>query len=193
MKTKLITKVALAAMLATPLLAQAESTLVNGAGNATARLNFSVVIPRVLFLGVGTMSTTPRATNGTVDTVTFTYSNPANIGTGAAPDSTTNGTLGVAVFGNNGQITLSVANPTNLVGALPGNTDVIPFTQISVASDATTLAAPAFGGTAVQPALNAPASRITNRTANWTFTYANTAAVSADTYTGQATYTAAMP
>jgi hypothetical protein len=199
-KTKLITKLALAAMLATPMLASAESQLVNGAGSASARLNFSVVIPRVLFLGVGTMTTSPqRLTNAAIDSVSFIYSTPTNVGTGAAPDSiTVNGvvaaaTLGVAVYGNNGQISLSVTNPTNLVGAIAGNTDVIPFTSITAtSSDAANLPAPQFGGAAVAPALMG-ASRITNRAANWTYAYANTANVSADTYSGQATYTATMP
>jgi hypothetical protein len=191
MKKHLLSKIAIALAMVAPLAAQAESTLVNGAGNASARVNFSVVISRVLFLGVGTMTTTPaRATNASIDAVTFTYTNPTNVGTGAAPDTTTNGTLAVALFGNNGQVTLSVTNPTNLVGAV-GNTDVIPFTSIGVASDAATLPAPSFGGAAVLPTLNS--GRITNRTANWTFTYGNTASVRPDTYTGQATYTAAMP
>jgi hypothetical protein len=201
MKTKILAKVALAAALVAPVMVQAESNLISstpqagattGTGSASARVNFSVVISRVLFLGVGTMSTSPRANNTAIDTVTFAYSNPANIGTGAAPDTTTNGTLAVALFGNNGQVTLSVTTgAVNLVGAIAGNTDVVPFTSIGVSSDAATLPAPTFGGAAVQPTLNA--GRITNRTANWTYTYANTAALRPDSYTGQATYTAAMP
>jgi hypothetical protein len=193
-RAKSFTKRALATALLTlsvvePVLA--ESTLISGTGNASARLNFSVVIPRVLFLGVGTMTTTPaRATNTAIDTVSFTYTNPALVGTGAAPTTTTNGSLPVAVFGNNGQVTLSVVNPVNLVGST-GNTVVIPFTSIGAASDQATLPVPAFGGAAVLPTLNG--GRITNRTANWTFTYANTVSAPADTYTGQVTYTAAMP
>jgi hypothetical protein len=193
-RAKNVTPCACAAALLALLLVQpahAESTLVSGTGNASARLNFSVVIPRVLFLGVGTMTTTPvRATNAAIDTVTFTYTNPALVGTGAAPTTTTNGSLPVAVFGNNGQVTLSVVNPVNLVGST-GNPVVIPFTSISAASDQATLPVPAFGGAAVLPTLNA--GRITNRTANWTFTYANTVSAPADTYAGQVTYTAAMP
>jgi hypothetical protein len=169
----------------------AESTLTAGAGDASARLNFSVVIPRILFLGVGTMTTTPaRATNATVDTVAFTYTNPALVGTGAAPNTTTNGTVAVSLFGNNGQVTLSVTNPANLLGSA-GNTVTIPFTSITAATSAATLPVPAFGGTSVQPTLSG--GRITNRTANWTYTYANTVSAPADTYSGQVTYTAAMP
>ena len=84
MKKALLLKSALALALATPLLASAESQLVTGAGSATARLDFRVVVPRILFLAVGTGSGA-FATNTTIDTVTFDYTgNPAAVGTGAA-------------------------------------------------------------------------------------------------------------
>ena len=53
MKNSLLLRSALALALATPLMASAESQLVTGAGSATANLDLRVVIPRVLFLGVG--------------------------------------------------------------------------------------------------------------------------------------------
>ncbi len=190
MKLNLITKSAIALMLATPLLASAESQLVNGAGAAAARLNFRVIIPRVLFLGVGTgAAVTPLATNAAIDMVTFDYSlNPNDVGTGLAAGAITGNVVPVRVFGNNGQIQIAVTNPANLVSG----TDNIAFTQITaVSSDATNLAVPAFGGAAVSPVLNT--TRITDRSANWTFSYANAVNAAAGTYNGQATYTATMP
>ncbi|MDZ7910062.1 MAG: hypothetical protein U5N10_18785 [Gemmobacter sp.] len=192
-KSSLILKSALALALATPLMASAESQLVIGTGTATARLDLRVVIPRVLFLGVGTGAAAPLATNGTVDTITFDYSgNPLDVGLGGAAASITNdgpapagSTVPVRVLGNDGQITITATNPANLTSG----GDTIPFTQMTVVSDGT-LAAPGFsGGTSTPTATN----RVTNMTSNWTYTYANTVTPAAGTYTGQVTYTAAMP
>ena len=47
--------------------------MTEGAGTAAAELELRVVIPRVLFLGVGTGAAT-LATNTTVDELTFDYS-----------------------------------------------------------------------------------------------------------------------
>jgi hypothetical protein len=117
-KLALVSALALSSLLTTP--AQAESSFVVGTGSAAANLNFKVVIPRVLFLGVGTgAATTPMATNSTKDTLTFDYTtNAAALGTGAAAASVTNngpvpagGGFPVRVFGNGGQITLTTTNP----------------------------------------------------------------------------------
>lgn len=194
MKTSaLLLKSALALALVSPLMASAESQLVTGAGSASARLDLRVVIPRVLFLGVGTGAATPLANNGTIDTVTFDFSsNPLDVGTGLAAGSITNtgptpagATVPVRVLGNDGQITITATNPANL----SSGTDTIPFTQMSVTSDGA-LAAPAFGGGTSQPA---PTGRVTNLTSNWTYSYANTVTPAAGNYTGRVTYTAAMP
>lgn len=181
MKRNLITKALIAAALATPMFAQAESQLVNGTGNATARLNFSVVVPRVLFLGVGSgAAVTPRATDAAIDTVSF--NGATGVGTGNV--------VPVHVFGNSGQITIALSHPINLLSG----TNSIPFTQIGVtSSDATNLPAPAFSATgtgSAQPALSS--GTVTDRSANWTFTYTPVNATPG-TYTGQAVYTASAP
>lgn len=191
--SSLILKSTLALALASPLLASAESQLVIGTGSASARLDLRVVIPRVLFLGVGTGAATPLATNGTIDTITFDYSsNPLDVGTGLAAGSITNtgptpagSTVPVRVLGNDGQITITATNPASLTSGA----DTIPFTQMAVTSDGA-LAAPGFSGGTSQPA---PTGRVTNLTSNWTYTYANTVTPAAGTYTGRVTYTAAMP
>ncbi len=190
-------KATLALALATPLLASAESNLV-ATGSATARLDFRVVIPRVLFLGVGTGATvTPLANNTTVDMVTFDYTaNPTAIGTGAPATTITGNVVPVRVVGNNGQITLTAST----TGALTNATaDTIPWTQITSTSSLPALPSPVIPATGAGVASNVTLSsgtRVTDRSANWTFSYANAATVAPGTYgttNGRVTYTAAMP
>lgn len=173
--------------------ARAESTYRQGVGSATARVNFAVTLGHSLFLGIGTGATTnPLASNGTVDTVTFNYSgNPQAVGTGAAAASVTGASVNVRVYGNNGQITLSVSNPPNLVSGL----QTIPFSQITVTSSNNfALPAPVMGGAPVLPLRDFfGLLRTTNRSAVWTYRYANTVNAAPGVYTGQVTYTAAMP
>lgn len=194
MKKSLFVHAAVALAVAAPLLAQAESELVIGSGAAEARLDLRVVIPRVLFLGVGTGAATPLATNATVNELTFDFStNPLDVGTGALAGSITNdgptpagAAIPVRVFGNDGQITITATNPANLISG----TDTISFADLSVLSDNAALAAPGFNGGVSTPTT---AGRITNQTAVWTYSYANTATPAFGTYEGQVTYTATMP
>ncbi len=182
---------AVAMLLAAPIMAAAESSLTNGAGSSAAHLNFRVTIPRVLFLAVGSGSGAgPLANNATVNRATFNYTNnPQAVGTGAAAATMTGRVVRVHVYGNNGQITITATNPANLTSG----TNTIPFSQFSVVSNSPgTLPAPAMGGGVVSPQLNAATSRITDRRANWTFSYANTVTPAAGTYNGQVTYTASM-
>ncbi len=181
---------ALAALFATPLVAVAESTLIEGAGAAAADLNFRVVLPRVLFLAVGTGSAgTALGNNATVNRATFNYSaNPQAVGTGAPAAAITGRTVRVRVYGNNGQVTITATNPANLVSG----SNTIPFSQFTVTSTSpANLPAPSMGGGVVNPVLNT--ARVTNRAANWRFTYANTVTPASGTYNGQVTYTATMP
>lgn len=196
MTKNLFAKSAIALVLAVPMFASAESQLTVGAGNAAAKLDFRVVIPRVLFLGVGTGATALSA-SGTVDSLTFDYtSNPTAVGTGAVAGSITNSggfagnAIPVRVFGNNGQVALTA---TTSAANLVSGTDNIPFAQITGTSSDATLPHPALGGASSNVTLNAGSIKLTNRTANWTFAYANTVNAPAGTYTGQVTYTASMP
>lgn len=196
MKKALLLKSALALALATPLMASAESQLVTGAGSATARLDFRVVVPRILFLAVGTGSGA-FATNTTIDTVTFDYTgNPAAVGTGAAAAAITGAVVPVRVVGNNGQVTLAAST----TGALTnGTADTIPWTEITATTSLAALPSPTIPATGAGTASNVTLSsgtRITDRSANWTFSYANSAVVAPGTYgttNGRVTYTAAMP
>jgi hypothetical protein len=194
-----------------PLLAAAESniqTSTTGAAlSASARVNFSIVIPKALYLRVGTGSaytTGTLAANATVDTVTFSPAAGA-VGSGTPVAGTggdlTGGVETAAVVSNGGNVSL-VATATGALSDGAGNT--IPYTQITTAASAGTYAtllnAPTLAnGTSNTITLTAPASKIITADAKWTYQYANAAAVPAGTYgntvanNGQVTYTATMP
>ncbi|WP_300649033.1 hypothetical protein [Hydrogenophaga sp.] len=198
MNKSLLLKTTLAVAMATPLLASAESQLITApTGSAVARLDFRVIVPRVLFLGVGT-GAGGVVNNTTVDTVTFDYTtNAAAVGTGAAAAVISGAVVPVRVIGNNGQITLTATT----TGALTnGTSDTIQWSEISaVSSLPLTLPSPIIPNSGVGTSSNVTLSsgtKITDRSANWTFSYANTAVVAPGTYgttNGRVTYTAAMP
>lgn len=183
-RSSLLLKSALALAMATPLLASAESQRVSS-GSASARLDFEVKIPRVLFLGVGTGATGLTA-DSNIDTLTFDYSGtPADVGSGT--DSAKKG-VDVRVMGNDGQITLAARGSDS---GLVNGAEVIPWSEIlATSSDATNLDVPAVGGTA-SPMLNS--TKVTTRNTTWNYAYSNTNVVAPGTYTGQITYTASMP
>ncbi len=196
---------AAAALVFAPMTSHAESNISTGntALTATARLDFRVTVPKVLFLQVGTG--TSLAANGTVNLIDFVVP-AANVGDGtpiaatATSGDLANGVVTARVIGNNGAVTLTSTSS----GALNnGSGDTISFGQISGAAtaltSATPLAIPAIvdGGTTTTtvPA----AGKIVNRDAKWTFSYLNAAAVPPGTYggvntnNGRVTYTASMP
>jgi len=205
MKSNKLLKAALAvsfgATLAAALPAQAESTTVTGAGalSAPAHLDFSIVIPRFLSFQVGTAG-------ATIDQITFTVPG-ASVGN-STPVAGTGGNAGggsaasVNVVGNGGQITITEANNgggTGLAHATIAGAN-ISYSQITTtSSDTVNLQNPVLsdaGGNTSTPVLNA--GNVTNRSATWTYAYANTTIPSAGTYGtsakgGRVTYTAAMP
>ena len=179
--------------------ARAETNTQTGNGTLTApvHLDFSVVIPRFLTFRVGTAG-------ATIDFITFTVP-VASVGN-STPIAGTGGDLGggaasVAVQGNGGQITITETNNSAGAGLTNGLGDSIPYSQITTtSSDATNLAAPVLSNGAsntAQPVLNS--GRVTNRSATWTYAYANTTIPGAGTYGGvntnggRVTYTATMP
>jgi hypothetical protein len=200
-----------AAALTLPLMANAESNVAIGTGNltATAHVNFSVVIPKVLYLRVGCGSTytgaTPSLTSvATIDTITFSPASGA-VGNGTAVAGVggdlNNGVETAAIVSNSGSVTLTAT----ATGALSdGAGDTIPYTQITTSSAAltsgTALPAPVLSNTTSNSVvLTAPASKLITQDAKWTFGYANTVTAPGGTYgatvanNGQITYTATMP
>ena len=208
-KTKIRLVLACAAALASmaPLATRAESAITTGAGTpliATARLDFRVTVPKVLFLQVGTG--TNLGANATVNLIDFTVA-AGNVGDGtpvaatAASGDLGSGVVTAKVIGNNGAVSLTSTS----TGALSnGAGDTISFSQIATAAtvltSVTPLAAPTIVDGGVSATVTVPAAgKIVNRDARWTFSYLNAAAVPPGTYggvntnNGRVTYTASMP
>lgn len=197
-------------VLALPLSALAESDVntLAGPSSAKANLDFTVVIPRVLFLQVGTG--TALADNTTVDMVTFNVGATV-LGDGTDVAATSGGAVTVRLFGNAGDIglTTSTTGPLKNVAG-----DLMPWSEIKVTSTAAASPATGYLGAAIPhpaiplgvAALNTGASspitatnKVVRQEALWTFAYDNTAAYAAGTY-GSTTannsrllYTATLP
>jgi hypothetical protein len=133
-----------ATALVTAIPAAAESAFQSGTGalSASARVDFTIVIPRVLYLRVGTGSAYPGTlgTVGTVDLVSF--SPAAGVLGNSTPVAGTGGDQGAgvvtaAVIGNVGQVTLTATS----IGAMnDGGTNTIAYTEIATAASAQTSA-----------------------------------------------------
>jgi len=198
--------VAFAAALAMPLSALAESNITTGAGSpltATARLDFKIVVPKIIYVRIGTGAN--LAANGTIDLLTFTVP-AANVGDGTVISGVGGdiggGVVTARVIGNNGAITFG----STTTGPLSdGVGDTISFAQMAVAVAANTsvlpLASPALVDGATTNIALTPniGTKVTNLDAKWTFTYLNGNIVPQGTYGGvntnggRVTYTASMP
>ncbi|HTS85980.1 MAG TPA: hypothetical protein VLT60_06145 [Usitatibacter sp.] len=204
---KNLLKAAVAVAVAAPLFANAESAFTTGAGSpitASAHLDFSITIPKILFLQVGTG--TNMAANATINQIAFTVP-AANVGdssviaASAGSGDLGNGTVTARVIGNNGNITFT----STTLGALGnGSGDTISYAQIATAvavnTSATALAHPTLAdGTTTTLTLTPASGKVINRDAKWTYTYLNQSVAAPGTYGGvnannsRVTYTASMP
>ena len=204
-----ILKSAVVLALGVPMLAHAESATVTGAGalSTAARLDFSITIPKVLFLRVGTGGLFGAAAVGTINLIDFQVP-AANIGDGtsvaatAASGDLTNGAVTALLRSNAGVVTLLAATTGALTNA---TTDTIPWSEIAIVNSA--LVTPAFANTfphlAALPLTGnsanfapAPTAKVTNGGSTWTFSYRNTNTVPFGTYgptaNGRVTYTASV-
>jgi len=201
------TKTLLAAgfLAALPMMANAESQFTTGAGTpitASAKLDFQIVIPKIIYLRVGTG--TNLANNAAVDLITFTVP-AASVGNSTAVAGTggdlTAGVVTAKVVGNNGIVTLSSTTTGNLTTGVAA--EAIPYSQITttpaVLTSATALPAPALASGATTSIALTPVNRVTNQDARWTYTYLNNTVMASGTYGGvnlnggRVTYTASMP
>jgi hypothetical protein len=197
-----------AATVGVPMIATAESQFQTGAGalTATARLDFQITIPRVLFLQVGTG--TALANNTTIDLVTFTPT-AAQVAAGTANiAAATNGTVVARLIGNGGAISLTATTAGALNTGVAGET--ISWSQIAATSSLAGFPHPALvDGPAAGAASNygSAAAKVTNLAANWTFAFnapavapaagiyggAGAASPGAGVRNGRVVYTATMP
>jgi hypothetical protein len=208
MSKKALVVALFAATAGVPMLASAESQFQQGAGalTATARLDFQITIPRVLFLQVGTG--TAFANNTTIDLVTFTPT-AAQVAAGTANiAAATNGTVAARLVGNGGAISLTATTAGALNTGVAGET--ISWSQIAATSSLAGFPHPALvDGPAAGAAstYGSAAAKVTNLTANWTFAFnapavapaagvyggAGAASPGAGVRNGRVVYTATMP
>ena len=200
---------AIAAVL--PTVSHAGSATVSNAGagalTTNASLDFTVVIPKVLFLRVGTGGLFGAASDATIDGITFTVA-AANLGSGTAQAGVggdlTAGAVSALLRSNAGAVTLTA----NTTGALTNATaDTIPWSQIGIASS--NLTTPSFANSLPHvgalpntgaSANFAPAAvgKVTNVGSTWTFNYLNASTAPFGTYggsvanNGRVTYTASV-
>lgn len=196
----------LAGLAALPTSAHAESRFVTGTSTpltATANLDFTITIPKFVYLRVGTG--TSMASSTTVDNLVYTVP-AANVGDGTAISGTggdlTGGQVTARVMGNNGTIAFS---STTLGAMNNGAGDTISWSQMNVGvttnTSTTAQAHPALvdGSTTSINLPTTSGTKVTNLDARWTFTYRNDNVVPAGTYggvnanNGRVTYGVSMP
>jgi hypothetical protein len=116
----ILSAITAAIALTAPLAAQAESDFNTGAGpvNVSARVNFSVIIPKYAFIRVGTGTSTPMDDNATVNTITVDFKTaPDAVGNLVERAATAgsgdigNGAVTVQVRGNNGDMVVAATTP----------------------------------------------------------------------------------
>jgi hypothetical protein len=165
-------------------------------------LDITVTVPAILFLRVGAGGAVGAATDTTtVNLLTFavptTHIGDATTVSALVGDGDLgNGAVSVRVFSNVGtNVTLS-STVTGAIKDVAG--DLIPWSQINVASAAytpattnylETIAHPAFntavaGGASLTPTTLAAVSKIVQYEGSWTYTFLNTAAFPKGTYGG---------
>lgn len=206
MKRTIQSAAALTVLVALPFVADAESTFQTTAGggalNASARVDFRINIPKVLFLQVGTG--TLYGNNGASDLIEFNVP-AANVGDGNAVAATSgsgdvgSGVVTARVRANGGG---NVGLTATTGGALSnGSGGSITFAQISTASSNAALAAPTLvdGGASGTVTVAANGLGIVSQDAQWTYAYENDNVVPGGTYggvnvnNGRVTYTASLP
>nr|WP_312989976.1 hypothetical protein [Comamonas koreensis] len=195
---------------------QAASSTAGPSNNpalTTARvaLNFSIQIDKFLFFRIGDGAwPTP---GGTTSQVSFSLSpsipavpttpvngnNTAVNWSGAAPTfavAASGNVLPVEVRSNGGQVSLFATVTT----ALTSGANTIPMNMVSITSSDAALPAPTIPATGTGTSVNvsgggtgAVNSLVTIRNANWTFGYNSTISRTAGNYSGQLSFTAAVP
>ena len=195
---KLLLVSSIAAALAAPMFAHAESKTNNAVvtgGTASAKLDFEIKIPAVLYIRIGTGNAVAAADNTTVDKITFTV--PAlGFGDSLIPTAGTGGNLTagavtVRVFSNFGTgVSLNAAALGKLTSS---GLDTIDWTEIDIASAALATTTTNYtNGSLAHPVLTADgvgtavpiavASKLVRQETKWTFTYKNTTTPAAGSY-----------
>ena len=195
----------------------ADAEIVVGGGNASAQVDFRIIIPEILIFGVGDLgatvtevtwttaptagpwTTTPDGTGGsafanplggTTPTASFTNGGTCSYAGETCAVSGDTASIPVFLFSNSGRdVEITAATP-DFTGTAP-NTDTIVTTDITTAEDNSNLINPGLNGTETVAA----AAAVINRVDRWTFQYvpSTTTSVTADTYSTSAEYTVSSP
>lgn len=185
---------ALTVGLALPHAVWAETNFNSGSASAlaaSARLDFRITIPRVLFLRVGTG--TDFANNTSVDAVDFNVPESAS-GSGVPVAGQSGTAITARVVGNGNNISFSATGSSGGLTPSSVGAPAVPWTQIVAASGGGSLPHPAIGnGTAGAASSLVSTGGVVDQTSTWSFSYRNLTALPAGTYSGQVIYTAALP
>ncbi|MBT8359150.1 MAG: hypothetical protein KJO61_15440 [Deltaproteobacteria bacterium] len=171
----------------------------SGGAGAAVNLDFQIVIPQFIYFQVGTAG-------AAIDQITFTPT-AAEVANATAGIAGAGGDLGtgivtVSLVSNAGGVDITESNNSLGAGLGDGAGNFISYAQINTATNDGNLPAPVLsdgGGTSVS--IPVTVGTITNRQAQWTYTYDNPATPpAAGTYGtggaatgGRVTYTAAIP
>lgn len=162
------------------------ATAPSGTLSTSVNLQFSITIPRFVFLRVGSAG----AVNTLIysPTVTQIVNSTGVLATGGDTGSG-NSDVTVQVRGNAGNVTLTAVTGTpNLTNG--GN--AMPWTTLTATSPTGTITAPPFNsGSTVLTAV----SGVVNQSGSWRYTWTNpvNTVYASGTYAGTVTYTAATP
>lgn len=164
--------------------------------SASVTLIHQITYPRFLRFRMGTVGAGISLTNCDLSAQAANLGNGTDLG--CAGGDLGGGTSTVEVKSNAGQIRLTATT----TGALISGANTIPFSEIKTTTNNANLPAPllpAAGGTSGSVNVVLSAGIVTNRIANWTYTFDNTAVYRAGTYggvnvnNGRVTYTASSP
>jgi len=170
-------------------------------------LDYEIVIPKVLYFRVGSAGTTvdtvefdlQQTLGGGNDMIRFMSGLP--LGNGSAMPATSNnpggqGVIPVEIKANVGNVSIQTT-VSNSQGLADGAGHFISYDQIqTTSSDSASFPAPVLANSGIASVSVAPTGfggHVTERTANWTYTYRNQHTPAAGTYTGTVTYTASAP
>lgn len=172
--------------------------------STSASLDFTVKLGKFLFFQLGTDN---YPITNAPDTITFTatptipssVSNANNAVTswsGAAPTfslQSTNATLPVKVRSNAGHISLKAT----VSSTLTNGTATLPLANLTISSSDSNLPAPLIPNSGTGASVNvtgtAFSNLVTDRSANWTFTYTLPSTAAPGVYQGKVTFTASSP
>lgn len=165
--------------------------------SAASSLDFALTLDRFVSLSVGTSSAPVSFNLASVATKQCADSAlRLCFGDGEPVAAAANGVLPVTVRSNAGTVKLMASVKAPLTSEQGAET--IPMSQIKISSsDATNLPAPQVpnsgNGLAVTVAPTDFGGRVTQRSAQWTFAFANTFSATAGVYRGKIVFTATLP